>query len=94
MVGGMKTNRAVPTMTNSVLFAAALRCPRPQEGSVGTCVNRCSGNSNCSEGQSCCPGANGCASGCVNLVTVCHGPNGNVYQVNETFPARDRCNNW
>ena len=78
-------------MTNSILSAATLGLRKVPLELV---LIGCSENSDCSEGQSCCPGANGCASGCVNLVTVCHGPDGNVYQVNETFPARDRCNNW
>lgn len=71
-------------------------CPVP---SPGNCTNACTGYNNCSGGQICCPGVNGCLiGGCVTprqpANGTCFGPNGTRYQVNQTFPLGDRCNYW
>lgn len=43
----------------------------------------------------CCPGVNGCANySCVDPVTVCIGLDGVQYQVGESYPQGDGCNNW
>lgn len=47
----------------------------------------------------CCPGVNGCPrGGCVTPRQfsdgTCFGHTGIRYQVNDTFPAGDQCNNW
>lgn len=71
-------------------------CPRPRDGFIGTCVNRCDPEAEdaCPVGQECCPGGNGCAYGCVEPVTTCMTHIGEELQPGETFPAGDGCNTW
>ena len=69
----------------------------PREDSLGTCQVTCDATAvqPCSqEGQTCCPGINGCAHACVDPVVPCVTPDGREVEPGETFTSSDGCNTW
>lgn len=73
-----------------------LVCPPLLPGSIGICVEQCSGDDDCPTGQKCC--SNGCGHVCkvavnATIPPVCHS-GGRTFKVGQRFPAEDGCNTW
>mmetsp|Transcript_43158 Transcript_43158/g.99459 ORF Transcript_43158/g.99459 Transcript_43158/m.99459 type:complete len:250 (+) Transcript_43158:104-853(+) len=64
-------------------------CPSPESGMVGTCVEACTENSDCAEGELCC--SNGCGHVCIGAEAVSKKSSGSQCSVIVVFP-RDTAN--
>ena len=85
------------TCTEIACPPPSLICPPLPPDAIGICVELCSADDDCSEGEKCC--SNGCGHVCTRaipgppLIQVCRFK-GKVFRVGDSFPAGDGCNTW